>query len=93
MDFFDFLNVTGTAGTRRVRILTGVIGLVLGAGLGGLYGAEMIGSAMAPLLYGVIGAVLGGGLGALFSGYILFGLIAAVFIAVAVVWQVFFKAA
>lgn len=93
MDFGDFLNATGTEGSRRLRIITGTIGALLGGGIGTLSGFAIGEASFAPVTHGIIGAVAGGGLGALFSGYVLFGLILVVVFGIAFAWKFFVEGA
>ena len=89
MDFDEFLSTVGVAGSRKIRIITGALGAVIGGGLGVFAGPILSESAMAAYSHGFIGALVGGGLGALFSGLIVFGLLVVVGVAAVVGWQIY----
>ena len=86
-DLFD-LHPNGTEGTRWMRIVSGLTGLLVGGGIGYLYGTEIatggwLGST-------VIGGLLGGFFGALFSFYVILGLAVILAIVGVIAWQVYF---
>ena len=91
MDWGDFLTPLGTEGTRAMRIVTGLIGGLVGGGLGYLWWSLELGDPMSPALTVLIGAVLGGALGALFSLLVLGVLLTLVVVAGIIAWQVFVK--
>ena len=72
-DDFDFF--TGTEGTRRLRIFTGLIGAVIGGFLGYFYSTVSASAAPPSLAYGFGGAAVGGFFGAIFSAWVLLGVI------------------
>lgn len=87
MDFWDVLGLSAAEGSRTTRIITGIVGAILGAAIG-YFTAPILGDGgIAPVTGGVLGAVVGGGFGALFSGLVLFGLIVVACIGVAILWS------
>ena len=87
MDFYDFFSPTGTEGTRRMRIVTGVLGALAGAGLG-VFGASVMEET--ALVWGVIGALLGGFFGAVFSFLVVVGLLVVFAVVLVVGWTIYF---
>ena len=84
-DDFDFF--TGTEGTRRLRIFTGLIGAVIGGVLGYFYSTVSASAAPPSLAYGFGGAAVGGFFGAIFSAYVLLGVIVVVVVVAVISWQ------
>ena len=89
LDDFDFdpLAVEGTRWTRRI---TGVFGVICGAGLGWLYTGIAESTGILSAGYIGAGAAIGGFLGWLFSFWIFVGLILFVILGVVIGWQAFF---
>lgn len=87
LDFFD-ITPTGTEGTRRMRIISGLVGLLIGGALGYLYGTEVAEGGWLGAT--VIGGVVGGFFGAIFSFYVILGLIVVIVVAAVIAWQVYF---
>ncbi|MBT8411165.1 MAG: hypothetical protein KJP02_05140 [Octadecabacter sp.] len=89
MDFFDFFQSNGTEGTKRMRILTGSIGALLGAVIGVALFHVLQAEPASAVTNGIFGALIGGALGALFSFYVLIGLLFVVFFVAVFLWQYF----
>lgn len=89
MDFNDFLGPTGTEGTRKTRIFTGLIGAVLGGPIGYGLGHFFQSDPASAITNGIFGALIGGGLGALFSFYVILGLVIILAVGAAVAWNIF----
>ena len=73
-----------------MRIVSGLVGLLIGGGMGYLYGAEVAETGW--LLSTLVGALVGGFFGALFSFYVILGLTIIIVIAGLIAWQVYFGA-
>ncbi|KPP87115.1 MAG: hypothetical protein HLUCCA08_04120 [Rhodobacteraceae bacterium HLUCCA08] len=91
MDWHDLFGPIGTEGTRRMRIVTGLIGALAGGGIGYLWWIAELGDPMSPVLTVLIGAALGGAFGALFSLLVVGALLAILAVAAIIAWQVVVK--
>lgn len=89
LDFFDYLAPSGAEGTRKMRIVTGLIGAVLGGVMGFFLGNVLRDEPVWAGTNAIFGALIGGGLGALFSAFVILGLVLVVIFAGAVLWNVY----
>jgi len=87
MDFFDIFQPNGTEGTKRLRVVTGTIGALLGAVIGAALFHVVQAEPASAVTNGIFGALIGGALGALFSTYVLLGLLFVIFFVGVFLWQ------
>lgn len=88
MDDFDWtFGLLGVAGTRNMRIFTGILGLLAGGGIG--YGVAQFSdvTALGAAGYTATAGLLGGVLGAAYSGLVIIWLVIVFGVAAVVLWQ------
>ncbi|MEY1555058.1 hypothetical protein AB3Y40_05435 [Yoonia sp. R2331] len=89
----DFDLVTGTEGTKWTRIVTGLVGALLGGLLGYFYSTVSASAAAPSLVYALGGAAVGGFFGAIFSFWVILGLLIVVAVAGVIGYQWLFGGA